>query len=304
MFRKTILGLGFAAAALTAPAFAQTPPAHFVMPSPNAPLIITPLRGAAYWVKGGISNTGFIIGDKGVIAIDSEMFAITAKNEQAEIAKLTPLPVNAIIITHSDPDHINGLPAWPKGMQIIAQDNAAAEMQHVVADPHSNGFPPPPEIKDFLPTHTVTHQERLTIDGVRLVLMHTAPAHTDGDLLIYLPEQKVVFAGDLLTPSVGPYAGIHLNKHGSSLGWIASAKAMLALNADIFISGHGDPLTRTQVEARIEAVEQRRAQIAALVGQHKTLAEVKAALNDPVPTGEAALFPTFTETTYQELTAK
>ena len=303
MLRKAVLGFALASG-IAGVAYAQTLPPHFVMPSPNAPLTVTPLRGGAYWVKGGISNTGFIIGDRGVIVIDAQTFTIAAKNEQAAIAKLTPLPVNEIIITHSDPDHINGLPAWPAGVEIVAQDSAAAEMQHVVLDPHSNGLPPPPEIKNYMPTHLIQSRESRQVDGVRLVLIHTGPAHTDGDLLVYLPDQKIVFAGDLLTPSVGPYPGIHLNKHGSSLGWVASIKAMLALDADTFISGHGEPLTRSQIEARVLAAEQRRAAIKAMVDKGMTLAQIKTALNDPPPTGEAAIFPTFTETTYQELTVK
>jgi glyoxylase-like metal-dependent hydrolase (beta-lactamase superfamily II) len=118
-----------------------------------------------------------------------------------------------------------------------------------------------------------------------------------------MPAQRLVFAGDLLTPSIGPYPAIHLNKHGSSLGWIESAKAMLSLDADTFISGHGEPQTRAELRARIRAAERRRAQIAALVDRRESLDEVKASLHESPPTGEAALFPTFTETTYQELTA-
>jgi phosphoribosyl 1,2-cyclic phosphodiesterase len=42
-----------------------------------------------------------------------------------------------VILTHSDPDHINGLPAYPRGIQIIAQQNANAEMQQLLEDPNS-----------------------------------------------------------------------------------------------------------------------------------------------------------------------
>ena len=76
---------------------------------------------------------------------------------------------------------------------------------------------------------------------------------------------------------------------------------MLALDADIFVAGHGDLQTREQVQARLQVAEQRRAAIMALVEAHKTLAEIKAALRDPPPTGVARMFPTFTETTYDEL---
>ena len=267
-------------------------------------LSVKPLRGGAYWISGGISNTGFIVGDTGVIVIDTQMFLPTAKRQLAAIARVTSNPVNAIILTHSDPDHIDGLPAYPRGIEIISQENTKAEMRHVVQDPNSNGFPPSPEIRDYMPTSTVRNLEKVVLDGVPLVLIHTASAHTDGDLAIYLPLQRIVFAGDLVTPAVGRYPGIHLDKHGSSLGWCEFLKAILALDADTYVSGHGDLLSKDELTKRLQASEARRAEIETLFDQGKTLKEAKAALHDEPLKGMARMFPTFTETTYQELAAQ
>ncbi len=304
MLKTSIFALPIVLAGLVAmPALSQpaASPEGAALAAAASPPGVRQLAPGDYLVSGPISNAGFIIGDDGVIAIDAQIFVPAAKAELAEIAKLTTKPVNVMILTHSDPDHINGLPAFPRGMAIYAQDNAKAEIEGVIADPNSNGLPPPPEIRNYVPTHTVQHREDLVIDGVRLVLIHTAPAHTDGDLIVYLPASRLVYAGDLLTPAIGPYPGIHLNKHGSSLGWIASVKAMLSLDADLFVSGHGAPLTRDEVKARLATAIQRRAEIKAMVEQGKSLAEIKLALHDAPLPGVAARFPTFIETTYQEL---
>ncbi|HZZ09560.1 MAG TPA: MBL fold metallo-hydrolase [Paraburkholderia sp.] len=268
------------------------------------PLSVEPVRDGVYYVTGGMANSGFIVGDSGVIVIDAQMFEPAANKVLKAIAGITPLPVNTMILTHSDPDHVNGLPAYPRGIQIIAQDNTREEMQAALDDPNENHTPTPPELKDYLPTRNVKDRERLVVDGVQLDLLHVAPAHTDGDLIVYLPAKKIVFAGDILTPGSGPYPGIHLAKHGSSLGWIKSMEALIALDADVYISGHGEPLKQEDLKARLQSAVQRRAEIAQLVAQHKSLDEVKAALHDPAPSGAAKLFPTFTETTYQELTQK
>lgn len=308
MRQRSRVGLAMAGIAVLLLVLSQIPSVRFLALRTLLPLTETltvkPLGDGAYWVTGGISNTGFVVGNTGVIAIDAQMFTPTAKKQLAEMARITRKPVKVIVLTHSDPDHINGLPAFPRGLEIIAQENAKQEIQALVARPDSNGFPPSPEIGNYVPTRTVKDTEAMLLDGVPLLLIHTGPAHTDGDLAIYLPRQKLVFAGDLLTPAVGPYPGIHLDKHGSSLGMLAAMRAILALDADIYIPGHGEALSKAAVRGRLKAAEERRGQISALFAQGKTLSEAKAALNDVPLKGAAARFPTFIETTYQELAAE
>jgi glyoxylase-like metal-dependent hydrolase (beta-lactamase superfamily II) len=311
MKKRSIAGLSLAAVAVLVLVlllvFTQVPSARFAVLRTLMPLTETlsvkSLGGGAYWVSGGIGNTGFIVGNTGVIAIDAQMFIPTARKQLAEIAKITTKTVKVMVLTHSDPDHINGLPAFPIGMEIIAQSNAKQVMQALVGDPNSNGFPPSPEIGNYVPTRTVKDSETTVLDGVPVVLIHTGPAHTDDDLVIYLPMQKLVFAGDLLTPAIGPYPGIHLEKHGSSLGLFAALRALIALDADTFVPGHGEVLSKGELKSRLKAAEERRGQIKALFDQGKTLAEIKATLNDVPLKGAAARFPTFITTTYQELVA-
>ena len=287
---------------------AGVPPLRFAVLRTVLPLTetlsVAPLRGGAYWVSGGIGNTGFVVGASGVVAIDAQMFVPTTRKELEEIRRITAKPVDTVILTHSDPDHINGLPAFASGIGVIAQENAAREIRRVIAEPASNGFPPPPEIARYAPTKVVKDREEALIDGVPMVLLHTAPAHTDGDLAVYLPAQRIVFAGDLLTPAIGPYPGIHLDKHGSSLGWIASMKAILALDADLYVPGHGDMLPKDELARRLAAAERRRAEIKALFDQGRSLEEARATLKDVALKGLASRFPTFVETTYQELAAE
>ena len=277
--------------------------------APAPQLKVTPLKGGAYVVEGGPTpvgsvNTGFVIGDTGIVVIDPQMFAFAAKAELADIAKLTSKPVNTVIVTHSDPDHIGGLPGFPRGIAIIAQENTKTEIEAALADPNPRGTPPPPELKDYLPTHLIRRSETMVLDGVRVSLMHVASGHTDGDLVVYLPAQKVVFAGDLLTmgdvanTAAGAYPVIHPNKHGSSAGWIKTVKAMLALDADQFVGGHGKAVQdRAPQQMALRAPERRRGEIQKMFESGKSLAEVKAALGE---TGPPTRFPTFIETTYQE----
>ena len=113
-------------------------------PPPAPPLKVAALTGGAYWTSGGAGgNTGFIVGDSGVIVIDAKQTAASAKEVLDEIAKVTPKPVTHLILTHSDPDHVNGLVAFPKGLTIIAQENCKKEMEDAIAAAAVAAMAPP-----------------------------------------------------------------------------------------------------------------------------------------------------------------
>lgn len=269
---------------------------------PPGPPVLTPhiLQRNVYWVSGGVSNSGFVVGDRGVVVIDAQMTTEAAHKFLAEIAKVTSKPVNTVVVSHADPDHVGGLPGYPDGTAIIAQENTRSEIQASAADPSA-----PPEMAtiyksllNFLPTQIIGSTETLVLDGVRIELIYTGPAHTSGDLAVYLPLQKIVFAGDIITTNTGPYPVIHLG--GSSLGWIASMKVLLGLDAETYVSGHGPIETKMMLQARLRDAVLRRDQVKAMINQDKSLAEVEQSLPDP---GVGTMpFATFTQTVYAELT--
>ena len=138
------------------------------------PLKVMPLSGGVYWTTGGAgANTGFIVGTDGVIVIDAKQSADSAKEMLAEIAKITPKPVTHVILTHSDPDHVNGLVGFPKGLTIIAQENCKKEMEDSLSGPPAGAAP-----RDYLPTQIVSKNEDVTIDGVHLRLPCILRRHT------------------------------------------------------------------------------------------------------------------------------
>jgi cyclase len=270
-------------------------------PAP-APLMVHQLKPNVYWVEGGGGNSGVIIGEKGVIVVDAKTTPAQGKELLEDIAKITPKPVTTVILTHSDGDHVNGLASFPAGITIIAQENNKKEQEAALAA-GGRGAPP----AGHLPTQTVSkNKEDLKLDGVKVEVLHWAPAHTSGDLVVFLPAEKIVFTGDIITTQ--PDALIHLEKHGSSEGWVTTAKGIAALNADQFVPGHGDVLTKAAVQKKATDVTAKRAKIVALVKQGKSLEEIKTAVGDPPPAqgkgGRGPGFASFTEVVYQELTKK
>jgi len=270
-------------------------------PAP-APLMVHQLKPNVYWIEGGGGNSGVIVGDKGVIVVDAKTTAAQGKELLDDIAKITPKPVTTVILTHSDGDHVNGLASFPMGITIIAQENNKKEQETALAA-GGRGAPP----AGHLPTQVISkNKEDRKIEGVKVEMLHWAPAHTSGDLVVYLPSEKIVFTGDIITTQ--PDALIHLEKNGSSEGWVTTAKGTAALNADQFVPGHGDVMTKAAVQKKATDVAAKRAKIKDLVAQGKSLADIKTAVGDPPPAqgkGKGGPgFASFTDVVYQELTKK
>ncbi|HVZ20752.1 MAG TPA: MBL fold metallo-hydrolase [Vicinamibacterales bacterium] len=299
-FRSLGLRLAILAglAAFAAPALAQQPPQN---------LTVHQLKSNVYWAEGAGGNSGIIIGNNGVVIVDAKVSADGGKMLLAEVAKLTNKPVTHAILTHSDGDHINGLAAFPSGVKVIAHEGNKME-QEAAAKAGGRGAPPP----QAMPTIVVTkNSETMTLDGVKFELHHWAPAHTSGDLIVYLPAEGIVFTGDIVaTQREDPI--IHTEKHGSSEGWITTMQGIDNLKADTFVPGHGDVQTRAQIEARLKRVSDKRAQIAAMIKQGKSLDEIKAAVGDTPPAPAAGggrgrggpQFASLSDVVYGELKGK
>src|SRR6185436_11764970 len=217
---------------------------------------------------GSGGNSTIYIGNTSVIVVDAKQTEAGAKDLLAEIAKITPKPVTTAIITHSDGDHVNGLVAFPAGIKIIAHENNKKEQQTALSA-GGRGAPPADRLPNQVTTKT---KEAMTIDGVKLELYHFAPAHTSGDLIVYLPAQKIVSTGDLIvTNRADDNPNIHFEKIGSAEGWLKNVNGMIGLNAETYITGHGDLLTKADLQRKLDATTARRNKIAAMVKEGKSL---------------------------------
>jgi glyoxylase-like metal-dependent hydrolase (beta-lactamase superfamily II) len=277
----------------------QNPPAK---PAPQAPppLTVQEITKSLYLVKGGSgANAGFYVTGEEVLVIDAKMSVDSAAAMLAEIRKVTPKPVTTIIITHSDGDHINGLPGFPKGLKIVAHENVKRDMEKAAVDL--------PALKDYLPTLTYTSELTLLDTGsLDLRLRNYGPAHTDGDSVVYFRPDKAAFAGDLVFVGRDPL--VHRHKNGNSFGYVKTLGAMLEAlpPVETFLSGHADPLTRADIEGLKRSMSEKQAQVKAMIAEGKSLADIKKAFGvedrPAAPGGRRWL--SLVETVYLELTEK
>jgi len=188
-----------------------------------------------------ISNAGFVITPTGVVLIDALGSPALATRLAAEIRKITPLPITHVIVTHYHADHIYGLQSFKAlGARIIAHRAARQYLNSDTARLRMES-----SRRDIAPwinadTHLVAADEwiagdtNLTIGGVQFQLKAVGPSHTPEDLVIYLPAEKVLFAGDLVFRSRIPFVG-----QADSRRWVAALDDLLAIEAQVIVPGHG-----------------------------------------------------------------
>ena len=291
MNNKRIIGTFFILCFISVlPAFGQqqgTQPPQYQMES--APVTIHKISSHVYEVRGGIgANSAFIVGDKGIFVIDAKMDSRSAKEMIGAIARITEKPVSHILLTHSDGDHVNGLTGFPGNIDIIAHNNSAKHMKH---------FNETGQEKIPLPNETFSHRMNLYSGDLEISLFYLGPAHTDGDVVIYVPEDNVAIIGDLFFKGRDPL--IHMHKNGNSSGLIRALQEIIDLDAGSYLSGHAEPVGKSEIENLRKNIIEKQDKIRDMVKDGKSLNEVKQAFGISI---EKSRWPSLAEVIYLELT--
>ena len=272
----------------------------------SQPLAVQKIKGNVYLVKGGSgANTGFYIGDQEVLLIDAKMSADSMKQVIEEIKKVTSHPVTRLVLTHSDGDHVNGLNGLPKGLKIYGHPQTKKDMEAAAKAENSQ------YLADYLPTETCSpctaskeSAQTFAMGSAQVQLYFFGPAHTSGDLIVWLPAEKVAFVGDLAFVGRDPL--IHRQKGGNSQGLVETLKSLIALNAEAYITGHSDPLTRQDMETLYKSIVDKRDKVKALIAEGKSLDDIKqffGVKDAPAQPGRPR-FMSLVEIIYLELTEK
>ena len=236
-------GLGALLAALSAlTAHADAVPvmaAHKVSPSAWYVEGVSALGSPAN--QNFISNAGFVVTPAGVVVIDALGSPALATRLLAEIRKVTSQPVTHVIVTHYHADHIYGLQTFKaQGARIIAHVAAKAYLNSETArlrlDTSRQELAPWIDAQTRLveADEWIDKDKELVVGGVRFQLKHVGPSHTLEDLAIYMPSEKVLFAGDLVFRSRIPYVGQADSRH-----WIVALDDLLAFDTTVIVPGHG-----------------------------------------------------------------
>ena len=225
----------------------RLPEPRVVKLSERVHVLLGPVQHANRLNQGYMINSTVIVGDQGVILVDSGGTAEVGRHIAAAVRRITDKPVTHVVNTHHHGDHHLGNIAF-EGATFISSETCrrlvleTAEewlkmMETAVGRPlHGTRAVPAERV---YPEGTKTEA---FVEGVRLVLWVPRGSHTAGDLLVYLPDEKVLVAGDVLVNRVVPTL-----QDGFVKNWIGTLDELQTLGAVHFVPGHGDVMALADV---------------------------------------------------------
>jgi cyclase len=243
-----LLALGATACAQNFPDPRRVPVNHRVH------VLLGPVQHANPLNQGYMINSTVIVGDNGVILVDSGGTAEVGRHIAAAVRRISDKPVTHVVNTHHHGDHYLGNAAFEGAMFISSETcrtmvlETGAEwvrmMEQAVARPLPGTRPLPASV-----TYAEGTRTEGLIQGVRLVFWVPRGSHTVGDLMVYLPDDKVLIAGDVLVNRVVPTL-----QDGFLKNWIGTLDELLALDATHFVPGHGDTMAASDVAGLRDAM--------------------------------------------------
>jgi len=204
---------------------------------------------------GGGGNTTVFVQSNGITVVDTKNPGWGAPI-LAKIKELSPKPVTTIINTHTHGDHVSGNVEFPATVDIVVQENTAANMKamRAVTGIGQPGAPPPPNIFDQnggkgLPKRTFKDSMKLFKGADQVELYYFGRGHTNGDAWVLFPALRVVSAGDIVSGKNLPLLDANNGGSGLEIGdSIAKAHKKFAKAADTVVTGHSTNLTLPELQ--------------------------------------------------------
>lgn len=226
-------------------------------------------NGAYAWLQPdggwGWSNAGLIVDGDESLLVDTLFDVPLTRDMLAEMKKAEPQAaarIGTLVNTHHNGDHCYGNECC-EGAEIVAHKLAAEAMAHEPPELLAGFLDAAPELGDLgvyiqrcfghfdfkgvhqtLPTVTFETELVRQVGGKTVKLIHVGPAHTAGDVLAYVPEDKTVFTGDILFIEGHP-----IMWEGPVGNWIAACDRIARMDVEAVVPGHGPITDKRGVDA-------------------------------------------------------
>lgn len=191
--------------------------------------------------KGFISNAGFVVTNAGVVVFDALGTPSLAWKLVEEIRKVTDQPIVKVVVSHYHADHIYGLQVFKNlGAEIIAPEGVYEYIDSDAAPERleERRFSLDPWVNDkteiIKPDQILDIGEKFTIGNINFQINVIGPAHSDGDLTLYVENDRVLFSGDIIFEGRIPFIGNRNTKR-----WLETLQKMETNQLHALVPGHG-----------------------------------------------------------------
>lgn len=186
-----------------------------------------------------LNNPAFVAAADQVIAIDACATERRTRLFREAIGRLSEQPVRTLVNTHAHLDHTFGNYLFAEDAVIVGHANCRAEILHDAPELPARARQMFPSVEwgaIEVVAPSLTFEDRLSLYAgeLELELIYVSPAHTNTDVVVWLPERKVVIAGDIVFHRGTPFALM-----GSVAGWLEALDRLRALGAETIVPGHG-----------------------------------------------------------------
>ncbi len=206
----------------------------------------TRLSDNAYaYTAEGDPNTGVIIGDDAVMVVDTQATPVMAQDVIRRIRDVTDKPIRYVLMSHYHAVRVLGASAYQPQQIIASQDTRDLIVERGAQDMKSEieRFPRLFRAVETIPGltwPTMTFKGEMTVwlGKLEVKLMQLGRGHTKGDTVAWLPQQNILFSGDLVEFDATPYAG-----DAYFQDWPATLDRIAALQPNALVPGRGAALT-------------------------------------------------------------
>ena len=197
----------------------------------------------AYTAEGD-PNTGIVVGDDAVMVIDTQATPVMAQDVIRRIRTVTDKPIRYVVLSHYHAVRVLGASGYAPEHVIASRDTYDLIVERGEADMKSEieRFPRLFRAVESVPGltwPTIVFERRLTLmmGKLRVEIMQLGRGHTKGDTVVWLPDDRVLFSGDLVEFDATPYTGDAYLKD-----WPATLDAIAALEPEKLVPGRGAAL--------------------------------------------------------------
>lgn len=162
----------------------------------------------------------FVVTDEGVLVADGQGNVEETQRLIDHIGEITDQPIRTVVVASDHGDHTAGNSAFPEGVDFIAHPTSAAALEGM----------------DAVPNATQTVEDELVIDmgGREIRILHLGRAHTGGDLVVYLPEESIMFMSEAYLHRIFPAM-----RSAFPSEWVEMIERAQSMDVETYVPGHG-----------------------------------------------------------------